>query len=348
MHRFDTIADLTKPESLRNLTGPIVQINTEPFSAIGFSHSKFDRVEVLLQTGLTRKFVLKQTNIKADWLSHRTNDLVGREGALLNEKPLAKVWTKIHCPYVAFAQEAGFTGLLMDDFSDYLFPDVRNPLVETAEDIIVDAIASLHALFWNSPEIKKLSWLAGPSTYLWMLGPQDHPQDKYCAPPDRLLTAMTEGWKIALQRLPPVVRDYLTKPPNEIFEPWQDLPITLMHGDVKIANMAIIPGNKLVLFDWPAVGCAPCAIDLGWYLAVNASRVSSSKEKFIAKYKRCLEVHLQFNIENETWQRITQLAVITGAMMLLWNKAVAMQSGSQQASKEWEWWESHLEAAIKR
>lgn len=347
MHRFDTIADLTNPELLCNVTGPIATINSEPFSAIGFSHSGFHRVEVILQTGLRRKFILKQTNIKADWLSHRTNDQVGREGALLNEKRLAKIWSYIHCPYVAVAQEDGFTALLMDDFSDYLFPDVREPLAETAEDIIVDAIASVHALFWKSPEIKKLSWLAGPHDYLRMLGPGEHVQDKNCPPPDKLRTIMTEGWKTALQFLPTAVANYLTRPPNEVFDPWRDLPMTLLHGDVKVANMAIIPGDKVVLFDWPAVGCAPCAMELGWYLAVNASRITRTKEKFIAKYKHYLEAHLQFNIEKETWPRITQLAVITGAMMLLWSKAFALQSGSHQASKEWEWWKNQLERAIK-
>jgi thiamine kinase-like enzyme len=342
MHRFDRVADLSCREILSKLTGPIVKIDTEPLSANGFSGSVLERVHVLLQTGATKKFILKKTNLRADWLSQRSNDHIGREAAFLNESRLSRIWDIIHCPYVAFAREHGSTGLLMDDYSDYLFPDVREPLDKTAEDIIIDVIARLHAQFWNSDEIRKLQWLAQPYDYLHMLSQR---ADGQYPPPEKLGNSIVEGWKIALRVLPPRLRNYLTKPVEEIFRPWKNLPLTLLHGDVKVANMAIIPNGKLVLFDWPMIGCAPCGIELGWYLAVNSTRLATTKEEFIGKYKTSLETHLQFTIEKNMWQRILHLAVIAGAMMLLWNKALAMKSGSQKSIQEWEWWKDQLEAA---
>src|SRR5205085_3245408 len=125
MNRFDTIDDLTNPERLCKLTGPIADMHVTPFSAIGFSSSAFQKVKVHLETGATKNFILKQTRFKDDWLSLRSNDSIGREAALLEEDRLKKIWSIIRCPYVAFAKENDSSALLMDDYSDDLFPDAR-------------------------------------------------------------------------------------------------------------------------------------------------------------------------------------------------------------------------------
>src|SRR5438105_3955390 len=184
MMRFDSIPDLTNPELLCTLTGPIVKINKTLLSAVGFSGSVLERVEVILQSGIIRNFILKYTRIEADWLSQRARDKVGREAALLSESSLSCIWNSIHCPYVAFASENGEIGLLMDDFSDYLFPDVREPIDIKSEDLILDTIASLHASFWESPEVKKTKWLIKPYNYLEVLAPGEHESDKHAPPPD--------------------------------------------------------------------------------------------------------------------------------------------------------------------
>jgi len=347
MTRFDTIADLTNPEWLRKITGPVVKVDSIPLAAIGFSGATLQRVEVLSEAGTKRNFILKLVHLKTDWISQRTNDHVGREGALLDEQCLAKLWDHIHCPYIAFARENDLTGLLMNDFSGYLFPDAREPIDIGHEDIVINALASMHAAFWDSPEIEKISWLTRPRDYLNILSPGEHEQDKYCPPSDKIRDGILEGWKIALQLLSAEMRDYLVRPVEKIFEPWNDLPVTLLHGDVKIANMAIIPGDKLVLFDWPMVGCAPSGMELGWYIAVNATRLARTKEAFINEYRSRLESHLQFYINDKTWQRMVHLAVITGAMMLLWNKALGWQAGTQRGKDEWEWWKDQLEVAVR-
>ena len=347
MKRFRCIDDLTNPELLGRLIGLVAKIDKQPFSAVGFSGSVLERVRVLLETGTTRNFVLKETRLNNEWLSLRTNDAIGREAALLDEDKLAKVWNIIHCPYVAFAREIDCTGLLMDDLTEHLFPDTREPIDVISEDIIIDRIASLHALFWGGNEIRNLNWLVRPFDYLSLLAPGEHKQDNYCPPPEKLRSNISEGWKLALQLLPSAVMNFLSKPAEEIFEPWKDLPVTLLHGDLKIANMAILPNKQLALFDWPAIGCAPCGMELGWYIAVNATRLARTKEEFVSHYRHCLESHLRFSIDENIWQRMKRLAVITGAMMLLWNKALGWKSGTQKGIDEWEWWKDQLQDAIK-
>ena len=165
MIRFDSIPDLTNPGLLCKLTGPITEINKTLLSAVGFSGSVLERVEVFLESGIKRSFILKYTRINADWLSQRAKDQVGREAELLIEPCLSGIWKSVHCPYVAFAKESGQIALLMDDFSDYLFPDLRESIDIKSEDLILNTIASLHASYWESSEIKKLNWLTSPYNY---------------------------------------------------------------------------------------------------------------------------------------------------------------------------------------
>jgi len=346
MVRFESIPGLTNPELLCKLTGPITSINKTLLSAVGFSGSVLERVEIFLQSGIKRNFILKYTRVKADWLSQRAKDQVGREAELLSDPGLSGIWKSIHCPYVAFAAENGQTGLLMDDFSEYLFPDLREPVDLKSEDLILNTIASLHASFWESSEIKKTNWLTNPYNYLEVLGPGEHESDKFAPPPDHLRKSIREGWNIALELLTPEIRNILIKPAREIFEPWKDLPVTLLHGDAKIANMAILPSGKVVMFDWTYVGRGPCGIELGWYLAVNSTRLARTKEDFIRRYRYYLEFHLKFTIQEKIWTKVIELAIITGTMMMLWNKALGYQGGTKRGKDEWEWWVAQLKPVV--
>ncbi|TMI69734.1 MAG: hypothetical protein E6H09_18770 [Bacteroidetes bacterium] len=343
MTRFATIADLTDPNCLSQIVGPITAVQVTPFTAIGFSGSVLHRVQAAMANGSTKNFVFKRTELKADWLSQRTNDRIGREAALLGEKDLEATWTKIVNPYVAYAREKDSSGLLMDDLSEYLFPDLREPIELATENIIIDTVASLHALFWDSPVIKKISWLNTPVGYLDLLTPGTHEQDEYCPSPDKIRTNISDGWKLALELVSPQVRKYLCRPVNEIFQRWENLPVTLLHGDLKIANMAIVPGDRLALFDWPLVGCAPCSIELGWYIAVNATRLAGTKEDFLTKYRNSLQSQLKQAIDEKTWQQMIKLAVVSGSLMMLWSKALGR---SRSNGEEWEWWNSRLEEVV--
>jgi hypothetical protein len=346
MIRFDSISNLTDPLFLSRITGPISSINKTRLSAIGYSGSVIERMEVVLQSGIKRNFIFKSTLIKTDWLSQRANDQVGREAELLNEPSLSGVWKCIQSPYVAFAKENGQLALLMDDVSDYLFPDIREPIDFKSEDLILNSLASLHAAFWESPDIKKMNWLATPYNYLEVFAPGGHESDRYAPPPENIGNSMKTGWNIALQLLPAEMKDILIRPAIEIFEPWKDLPVTLLHGDVKIANMAILPSVELVMFDWTYVGQGPCGIELGWYLAVNSTRLACTKEDFINQYRSYLELYLRYIIDEGTWSLMIDLAIITGARMMLWNKALGYHTGTQRGKDEWEWWVSKLERII--
>ncbi|HEY7728921.1 MAG TPA: phosphotransferase [Candidatus Eisenbacteria bacterium] len=72
----------------------------------------------------------------------------------------------------------------------------------------------------------------------------------------------------------------------------RDLPRTLLHGDAKVANFALMPDSRVAELDWALVGAGPASVDLGRYLAVNASRLARPKEEAVARYRTLLAERL--------------------------------------------------------
>jgi aminoglycoside phosphotransferase (APT) family kinase protein len=149
---------------------------------------------------------------------------------------------------------------------------------------------------------------------------------------------------LALARLPPTIVSYLTRPGIDWEHVWADVPWTLLHGDVKVANFAIVGDGRVTAFDWAMVGTGPCTIDVGWYLAVNATRLTRSKEEILRKYRLLLEFALGHGLSDPLWSRLEAAAVVSGARMLLWSKTLALELGRPGAADEWNWWVSRLVA----
>jgi hypothetical protein len=95
--------------------------------------------------------------------------------------------------------------------------------------------------------------------------------------------------------------------------------------------------------DWSWVGAGPCTLDLGWYLAVNAGRLARPQEAVIRRYREMLELALGGELADGQWSRLVAFGVLAGARLLLWEKALAVQSGSARARVEWSWWLHALE-----
>jgi ADP-heptose:LPS heptosyltransferase len=85
-------------------------------------------------------------------------------------------------------------------------------------------------------------------------------------------------------------------------------------------------------------------MELGWYLAVNASRLARPKEQVIERYRELLEDALAEPLPNGLWERLVAFGVATGARMLLWEKAPMNVGSTENGNEEWNWWVSRLAA----
>jgi hypothetical protein len=341
--RFDHVADLGEVPALESLLGPVASVERVPLVTVGFSSSRHERVAVTLKSGRIRRLVLKRTVLASDWLVVRSGDGVGREAALLAEPGLDFVWQAFENPYLAFALEPAELGLLMQDLAEWLPPDVREPLPLESETALLAAIVELHARSWGSSALG-LPWLMPAWRFACLLSPSPGAAGDARPPlPEQLRERVARGWEVALARVSARVRTKLLRPPALLEEEWAGLPRALVHGDVKVANFGFLPSGRVAAFDWSLVGAGPPTLDLGWYLAVNATRLSRGKDDFVREYRQRLEVRLGTRFPDALWRRLTGAAVACGALSLLWSKADALETGGPRAREEWNWWLAQLE-----
>ena len=343
--QFGSLADVTDIGTLTSIMGPIRNLDRSSLSTVGFTPASHELLTIILSTGEQRRLILKHVRLSTDWTARRTSDHIGREAALLSESTLAGIWQSFDSPYRAFAVEQNDIALLMDDLSPYLFPDQRVPLREEEEELLLKTLAEMHGLFWTS-EALSLPWLALPHHFAGLLDPMsaERKGDLDLLPP-ALRERVSQGWIAARKLLPVRLFNALRIPASEFARRWDNLPRTLVHGDVKVANFALMPGGRVAAFDWAMVGAGPATIDLGWYLAVNASRLARSKDQVVSRYRTLLTEQLRGPLTDSLWTDLENAGVICGARMLLWSKALAVDNNAPGAHDEWNWWVTRVEAA---
>jgi hypothetical protein len=332
---------LTSREFLQTLLGPIETVECRPLGALGYSGAMHQRLDVWLASGERRSLVSKHVRLSENWTAYRTGDTRGREAALLAEPALDGVWDVFACPYLAHAAHDGEVGLLMEDLSAHLLPDIDEPLAAAQEDALLAGLAALHARFWNVT-VLRLPWLATPAHLVAVLGPTAGEEEARRPASHPLFNQVRRGWAAALARLPAAAATHLVRPAGAFARDCAALPCTLVHGDAKVANFALLAGGRVAAFDWALVGAGPCTLDLGWYLAVNAGRLARPKEDVIAHYRALLEAGLGQALPSELWERLLSVGIVRGAVMLLWAKALALEAGAPRAADEWDWWVGQL------
>lgn len=347
--RFDRVEDLVRPEALARVLGPVRRVTVEPLSALSsFSGARHDRLHVELEDGARETLVLKRARPRDNWIARRTGDAVGREAALLAEPAFAGVWDVFARTYVAFAVADGELGLLMVDLSEWLHPDVREPIDADVERRILDALAALHARYWQAPALDR-SWLGDVGARSRSLHPSlvDDPGERALMPPP-LVERVVQGWRLAADRLPAASWRTVRAPVDDHARDWARLPRTLIHGDAKVANLAPMPNGRIAAFDWETVSAAPATFDVTWYLIVNATRLARPRDEFLRVYRESLERERGAPIADSDWRALLGAGVVAASQMLLWSKAMACAEGRAGAEDEWRWWVERLEDAAAR
>jgi hypothetical protein len=353
--QFARVDALTEPESLSELLGPVAHVARVPLLSPGKSGASLERLEITLRSGQPLTLIHKHSRLPQDWVRLRTADLVGREAALLGQPLLAGVWDELVCPYRAFAVGNGDVGLLMEDLSEVLV-QLEVPLSTALEDTVLNALARLHARFWGSAALT-LPWLATPATSVRVFGGNDG-ADLEAAGMADLAQWVRTGWRLLRERLSPAVYELLEAPVAPLARLCAGIPSTLLHGDTRLANMAVMPKDPVrpvAFLDWQMAGAGPATLDLGLYLAGNARLRSRGPEALIAHYRELLERALAPSassalpgspVEDAIWERMVAAGTLYGAALLLWDRALDADDMLPGAAAELEWWSDQLERLV--
>jgi aminoglycoside phosphotransferase (APT) family kinase protein len=174
---------------------------------------------------------------------------------------------------------------------------------------------------------------------------------------DRLLP----GWDAWDRLATPAARDaidMLSDDPLPLIDALKSQPATLIHGDLKLANVGIAADGAVVVVDWQMVMLAPIAIELGWFLVANVASLPLPPDEVIARYRSKLSYAIADAEDDGRWIGGAALnddgvhaAILVGLLLRGWRKGMDAEAGVTLASgvsaaDDLAWWcERAVEAA---
>lgn len=324
-----------------------------------------------------RHFVLKRTSHAKDWIARATRDDHLREGWLAARPAGDMDWLpRTSVAYLGAATDGNGVAILMPDLSTELIawerpghdPVIDDPTLRR----VVDSIARLHAMPWSRvleanaekegapvppwcPLPERLSLLTRPSAAAYAddgnpVGPR-----------------FLAGWDAFDRRAPEAARaliDRLAADPTPLVSALERLPSVGLHGDLKLANVALLPDDRVGFIDWQMTMRAPVAVDLGWFLVSNSGSLPGAPESIVGEYRQALEwdsgrwgfgsdAH-DFAALTGDWDAQLDLTWLVGLLLRGWRKGLDAEAGVTLASgvsaaEDLAWWcDRAVQAADRR
>lgn len=281
----------------------------------GLSSASFERLRI---DG--RPHVIKRLSYDTDWVMRAVDDIgVPRvvrmfASGLFDQLPACIDTTLVD---VAYDPGSGLAELLMRDVSEAFLRD-SDPITLEDQEVVIDAMAQLHAATWNMPDDLELT---SPAARWRALTPAFARREATRGPLSGVPAVIEPMWA-AMAKADPATHQVLhtlSEDPTPLITALAATPKALVHGDFKGGNLGRYGDGRVVLVDWAFPGIeAPC-VDLAWYLAVNCDRLPESKELTIERYRTALGAH---GVATSGWWEVQlPLALLGGALQMAWSKA---------------------------
>lgn len=323
-----TIPGIDSPNSLRfrcPMTRSVLDrvVRTEPLGSAGASGSALERG--WLDDGSV--VVIKHADARQDWIMQATRD-EGRVAALWAAGFFDQVPPGIDHTTLDVRPGPGGAIVAMRDVSTHLFDDT----VPSAADrlTVLAAVADMHGAldtFATAPLCRLADYLAFLSPSVCERFAADHEVPRLAL----------EGWS----RFPGVVDadvvaivDTVHRDPTALAAALLERPSTVVHGDLKFANLGG-DGEHAVLIDWGTLtSWAPPAVDYAWYLAINTAATGCTHDEIRDEIR---------GVQGAAFDPIAELLALVGALAQLgWEKALGATSDdplvAQRERAGLEWW----------
>jgi hypothetical protein len=326
----------------------------QPFPNDGWSGATFSTV--LDDAG--RRFVLKRTSLAADWIARATRD--GR---------LREAWVAasggeraaLPHPYLGAAQDGAGAVILSPDLSRELIvwdrPLPDEGIDAEALDRILRAMARLHVARWD----RKLAGVAPPPPWcplrdrLLLLSRAT--AAGYAADGNPVGDRFLSGWAAFERFAPPSARELIASvsaDPGPLLAALGRLQWVGLHGDLKLANVALMDDGDVQYIDWQLTLVGPVAVELAWFLVSNSGSLRASPDAVLDDYVAAMagsadgaDVIGDVDVQRDlTW--------ILGLLLRGWRKGLDTQAGTVlpsgvSAADDLGWWSAcAVEAAGRR
>jgi hypothetical protein len=244
------------------------------------------------------------------------------EGPLWLSGATRELPAPVACPTVDVAVHADNDEwwMLMRDVSDGIRP--RGAFTENDERVFLAALARLHAHYWAgrngldklplAPARGATAALAEPVLFVAGRAPAPAEWVRRCADDFTPLKMLLPTF---LEMLGPADADFLIQLASD--RSWHqgldDAALTLTHGDLRRANIAIA-GEQVTLIDWEFAASAPAACDLQWHWFLHFwayphdGRAPEARAPLRDFYLAELDAALGQPIDREEFERTWDLA----------------------------------------
>ncbi len=283
------------------------------------------------------RYVLKHVRAEDDWIMRVTGDEGDWFLRLWTSGTLARLPAEIDTVVVDVFAQPGGSAILMHDVAEWLVPDGDAEVRFDQHRRFLDHLAALHARYWGWED--RLGLLGRDRRYAWFA---PAPMREEAARPDAAVVpglAVT-GWD-QLPGLVPRMAEAIFAvhaDPEPFLAALETGPRTLVHGDVKLANLGSRPDGATVMIDWALPGQASPGYDLAHYLAMNSARMPEGKEDAVAAYRSALE---REGVDTAGWFEDQVTLALLGHMLLLgWEKSLG------GPGPELDWWADAVDRAV--
>lgn len=328
----------------------------KPFPNDGWSGASLTR----LRSRAGETFILKRNSPDRDWIARAT-----RDGPLLRE-----AWFAAHGPELPAGIRAGYlgagwgttsdeVGILMPDLSDILF-DWDVPISMEALDRVLDGLAAMSSIDWSAsgpidggpwcPLRERLTLISRPSL--------ERPGPARDAVAERLLPGWDAWDRMASPSARTVIAD-LAADPQPLLDALAGQPVSLIHGDLKLANAGVEAGGSVVLVDWQMTMFAPVAVELGWFLVANVATLPLPPDEVIRLFQSKLALVTSHAERRERGfdrppfdENGVDAAILVGLLLRGWRKGADAAAGATLASRmtaadDLAWWCERAIAATR-
>ncbi len=272
---FSSVKAMVEPSVLAGLLGrPVESVVLEPMETKGWSSTEAVFEAVLVDGEPGPVGVIKRIRWSTDWHAMATDDTEGREVAIWESGVLDRLPIGIGHGVLAAARFDDGAALLMRNLDAHFLPDDTDVTADRATGVL-RSMASMHASFWEDPPIRELG--AATCSLERMIGrisPSTLAALQERLPDNELVSEFPGGWDSLPTLIDPgVARDLqaLADDPGPVVAALAEYPTTLLHGDLRIANVAW-DGRRGIPVDWqPMVG--PPAFDPAYFVwGIGAGR----------------------------------------------------------------------------
>jgi hypothetical protein len=211
-------------------------------------------------------------------------------------------------------REGGGGVVVMRDAGEWLFDDaVRVGRRDSAR--VLAAVAALHDAFRSDVATLPTALCPLEARYTAL-----SPNTARESPDDEVPRLIGRGWELFAEAVADDVAGAvyrLLDDPTPLVTALRQGEPTLVHGDLKLANLGLAP-DRVVMIDWGTLtGVAPAAVDLAWYLAINGARFEATADAVLADLRAVAAGE----------PRVFDVALVGALVQLGWNKALdALQS----------------------